>query len=192
MFAMLSGKVIDKTQGKLVLDISGVGYEINVPLTYNASCGDNLSLFIKTIVREDDISLFGFQNKEEKEAFVLLKTVSGIGARTALAVISYYSVSDLSQIFISQNAKLLSRVPGIGLKTAQRMIVDLKEKFVNIGSPNISSLPQNQAYDDLLCALISLGFKQNQAEKALALKFDDINSGRALEDVLRETLQSLA
>ena len=192
MIAMLSGKVVQKNEGKVVVDINGVGYEVNIPHSLVLSCGDIVNLHIKTIVREDDISFFGFKNKEKKDIFILLKSVSGIGAKTALAVISYYSINDLSQIIVTKNAKLLSKVPGIGLKTAERMIVDLKEKFGRLGTASSTNIENNESYDDLLNALINLGFKQNQAQKALESKLNDINSGRALEDVLREILQGIA
>lgn len=192
MFAMLSGKVLERADGKITLDVNGVGYEVNVPLSASVNNGETLTLYIKTLVREDDISLYGFKDKEEKNIFTLLKSVSGVGAKTALAIISFYSPSDLSSIIISKNSKSLSKVPGIGLKTAERLIVELKEKFEK-GFKNISTVEdKSNEYDDLFNALLGLGYKAQQAESALKNKINDIKNKKPLEQILREVLQGLS
>jgi holliday junction DNA helicase RuvA len=188
MFAMLKGKVKDKYDTKLVIDVAGVGYEVNVANVLAFENDQEVLLHIKTIVREDDISLYGFNKKEEKKIFTLLKSVNGVGSKTALSVLSYYSIDDIINIISSQNTKLLSKVPGIGAKTAERMILELKEKF----KTSSFSSEKNSSYNDLFNALISLGFNATKAELALKQKIEDINKGRPLEDILREALQALA
>jgi len=188
MYAMLKGKVVDREDSKLIVDVNGVAYEVNVAHSLVFDNGDDVVLYIKTIVREDDISLYGFKNKEEKKIFTLLRSVSGVGAKTALSILSYYSVEDISNIIANQNVKLLAKVPGIGLKTAERLIVELKEKFEAYLN---NAYNQGGAYNDLLNALLNLGFKQNKVELALKQKLDDIKNNKPLELILRETLQIL-
>lgn len=193
MFAMLSGKVIERIEGKLTIDVQGVGYEVNVPLSMSVSNNEHVKLYIKTLVREDDISLYGFKDKEEKNIFTLLKSVSGVGARTALAIISFYSSSDLSSIIISKNSKRLSKVPGIGLKTAERLIIELKEKFEKGFGKSLAGVEdKSNEYEDLFNALLGLGYKAQQIEAALKHKIDDIKNKKPLEQILREILQGLS
>jgi len=188
MYAMLKGKVVDREDTKVMVDVHGVVYEVNVAHSLVFNKDEDIVLYIKTIVREDDISLYGFKTKEEKKVFSLLRSVSGVGAKTVLSILSYYSIQDVSSIIASQNVKLLSKVPGIGVKTAERLIVELKDKF----EVYLNAYQEGGAYNDLLNALISLGFKQNKAELALKQKLEDIKNNKPLELILRETLQLLA
>jgi len=198
MIAMLKGKIVDVKNSEAVLDVNGVGYSVHVPAAYLKKAGEEAVLFIKTVVREDDISLFGFETLEEKQTFNLLKTVSGIGSKTALAIISFYSVSDLVRIISGQDAKTLSRVPGIGQKTAERVIVELKEKistYDGISGANVSGVARpsvaNSLYEQLLQALLGLGYKHSEAINALNKQNDAIKNSQPIEKILRETLRGM-
>lgn len=190
MFAMLNGIVLEKQESKIIIDINGVGYEVNIPISTVIEIGKKIKLYIKTVVREDDISLFGFNSKEEKNIFNMLRSVSGIGAKTALAVLSFYDPNDLNQIMLNKNAKLLSKVPGIGLKTAERIIVDLKEKFHNISKLKYSSSYDTNVYNDLFSALLSLGFKEDKVYNVL--KNQDMSGAKSTEEILKDVLKSFA
>lgn len=193
MFAMLRGKVLERSEGKITVDVNGVGYEVSVPLSMSVKEDEMVNLYIKTLVREDDISLYGFKDKEEKNIFTLLKSVSGVGSKTALAIISFYNTNDLCSIIISKNSKSLSKVPGIGLKTAERLIVELKDKFEKGIAKNFTRVDDKTGeYEDLFNALLGLGFKPLEAEKALKNKIDDIKLKKPIEKILREILQGLA
>jgi len=194
MIAVLKGNFVDIVAGEAVIDVNGVGYAVRVPATYTAERGSVVKLYIDTVVREDSITLFGFNNVSEKEVFRKLYSVSGVGPKTALAIISFFSVSDLVKIISSKDAGLLSKVPGIGKKTAERVIIELRDK---IGVPDTSQTvsfagEKRSTYDELIEALVGFGYKRNEAVDALRPRMDDINSGRKVEEILRETLRSMA
>jgi holliday junction DNA helicase RuvA len=165
-----------------------------VPATYTAERGSVVKLYIDTVVREDSITLFGFNSVSEKEVFRKLYSVSGVGPKTALAIISFFSVGDLVKIISSKDAGLLSKVPGIGKKTAERVIIELRDKIgVSDSSPTVSFAGEKRStYDELVEALVGFGYKRNEAVDALRPRMDDINNGRKVEEILRETLRSMA
>ena len=169
MIGRITGTLLEKNPPLILVDVGGVGYEIDVPMStfYNLpATGEKVSLHTHLIVREDGHFLYGFASEGERAAFRQLLKISGIGARTALAVLSGMSVAELAQAVTLQEAGRLTKVPGIGKKTAERLLLELKGKLgADIGMPTGAG---NEAQSDILQALVALGY--NDKEAALALK----------------------
>jgi Holliday junction DNA helicase RuvA len=169
MIGQLTGTLIDKNPPEVMVDCHGVGYEVSVPMStfYNLpALGEKVKLLTHFVVREDAQLLYGFATAEERAAFRQLVKISGVGPRTALSVLSGMSVADLAQAITQQEAGRLVKVPGIGKKTAERLLLELKGKLgADIGAVADSGSP---AQSDILQALIALGY--NDKEAALALK----------------------
>jgi len=201
MIALLTGRLAFKAPTHLALDVQGVGYEVFIPLsTYYGlpNLNETASLSIHTHVREDAIQLFGFLTSQEKEAFVLLTSVSGIGPKLALSVLSFLSVSDLASAIRAADVEKLATVPGIGKKSAGRIALELKDKLTKLDpSPSVSSRMPGEGkldttFDDALSALVNLGYRPQEAKGALQqvkkLKPESI----ALNDLIRDGLRELA
>jgi Holliday junction DNA helicase RuvA len=195
MIATLTGRLKRKATDYLIVDVSGVGYQVQVPLsTFDnlADDGEEVSLLIHTHLREDSLSLFGFLTQAEKDLFLLLLGVSGIGPRLAMGILSSQSVQDLSHAIQDSDESKLSTIPGIGKKTAARMVLELKDK-IKLLAP--SRAPEPAAIDagdveDAVSALINLGYKKYLAEEALK----KVRQGRpviAIEELIREALNVL-
>ena len=169
MISRISGILLEKNPPQVVVDVHGVGYELDVPMStfYNLpENGDKLSLLTHFVVREDGHFLYGFASEGERFAFRQLLRISGVGARMALSVLSGLSVSDLAQVVSRQEVGRLTKVPGIGTKTAERLLLELKGKLgADIGLP---ATPASDAQADIQQALIALGYSDKEA--ALALK----------------------
>jgi holliday junction DNA helicase RuvA len=177
---------VAKTPPQVLIDVAGVAYEVDVPMsTFYAlpATGETLSLFTHLIVREDAHNLYGFASAEERTAFRQLIRISGIGARTALAVLSGMSVSDLAQSVAEQDAARLTRVPGIGKKTAERLLLELKGKVAEGGEAR----PGGRA-SEVLQALVALGYSEKEA--AAAVK--DLAADLPVADAIRAALKTLA
>jgi Holliday junction DNA helicase RuvA len=195
MIAWLSGKIRNKGADSLIIDVSGVGYQVAVPFsTYGgiSDDGEDVGLHIHTHVREDSLSLFGFLTEAEKTMFLLLLGVSGIGPKLALAILSSLSVQDLSHAILASDASRLGMIPGIGKKTAARMVLELKDKMKLI-MPAISeplSGPTGASDDneDVISALVNLGYKRPQAEETVK-KIRHARPDLAVEELIREALQ---
>ena len=175
-----------KTPPQVLIDVAGVAYEVDVPMsTFYAlpPTGETLTLFTHLIVREDAHNLYGFASAEERTAFRQLIRISGIGARTALAVLSGMSVSDLAQSVAEQDAARLTRVPGIGKKTAERLLLELKGKVAEGGEAR----PGGRA-SEVLQALVALGYSEKEA--AAAVK--DLAADLPVADAIRAALKTLA
>jgi len=193
MIAMLRGKFLDMFAGEGILDVNGVGYAVRVPATYIAKKSDDVTLYIDTVVREDSINLFGFETIAERNCFRVLYSASGVGPKTAMGIMSFYSVSDLERIMANRDVLSLSKVPGIGKKTAEKMVVELKDKLgVNLSQGAYAySGTEMSVYEELVQALVNFGYKRNDAINALKPKTEDINKGRPVEEILRETLRGM-
>jgi len=194
MIAMLTGNIVELNGGEAVLDVNGVGYSVRVPATYLPKQKNDVKLHIDTVVREDSITLFGFETLSEKVMFKQLYSVSGVGPRTALAIVSFYSANDLRRIIASKDIGQLSKVPGIGKKTAERVIVELKDKLgLQTSDDTIVEYAgeSRSVYDELMQALMNFGYKRNEAIDALKPRLDDINKGKPLEEILRSTLRGM-
>jgi Holliday junction DNA helicase RuvA len=179
----------------LIVDVSGVGYQVSVPLsTYYQmpDSGGTVSLYIHTHLREDSLSLFGFLTQAEKEMFLQLMAVSGIGPKLALAVLSTLSVHDLSHAIQTSDDSRLCTIPGIGKKTAARMVLELKDKLSRsapLASPG-ETTASSCDIEDVVSALVNLGYKKPLAEEALR-KVREGRSGLSVEELIREALNAL-
>ncbi len=200
MIALLTGKLAFKAPTHLTLDVQGVGYEVFIPLsTYYAlpNLDEPTSLSIHTHVREDAIQLFGFLSSGEKEAFVLLTGVSGIGPKLALSVLSTLSVPDLASAIQSGDIEKLATVPGVGKKSAGRMALELKDRVVRL-HPASSHTPTQQAealdpvYDDAFSALMNLGYRGADVKDALKRVKHVRGETMVLKELIRDTLKELA
>lgn len=169
MIGRLSGILLEKNPPQLLIDCNGVGYEVGVPMStfYNLpALGEKVALLTHLAIREDAHVLYGFGSVEERNVFKQLIKISGVGARTALSILSGMSVQDLAQAVTLQEAGRLTRVPGIGKKTAERLLLELKGKLGADLGP-VGSTHGNDASGDILNALIALGYSDKEAMLAL-------------------------
>ena len=190
MIGKLTGTLLEKNPPEVLLDCHGVGYEVQVPMStfYNLpALGERVSLLTQFIVREDAQLLYGFASVQERAAFRELIKVAGVGPRTALAVLSGMGVGDLAQAITLQEAGRLVKVPGIGKKTAERLLLELKGKL-GAELSGAAALAKSDAQADILQALLALGY--NDKEAAAALKA--LPAEVAVSDVIRLALKSLA
>jgi Holliday junction DNA helicase RuvA len=189
MIGRLSGILLDKNPLQLIVDCQGVGYEVSVPMStfYQLpSVGEKVVLLTHFVVREDAQLLFGFGTAQERELFRELIKISGVGARTALALLSGMSVADLAQAVTLQEAGRLTRIPGIGKKTAERLLLELKGKLgPDLGTGGAVAQDSNS---DILNALLALGYSDKEA--ALALK--QVPAGSSVSDGIRHALKALS
>ena len=169
MIGRLSGILLEKNPPQLLIDCNGVGYDVGVPMStfYNLpGLGEKVALLTHLAIREDAHVLYGFGSEEERNVFKQLIKISGVGARTALSILSGMSVQDLAQTVTLQEAGRLTKVPGIGKKTAERLLLELKGKLgANLGP--VGSAHGNDASGDILNALIALGYLDKEAMLAL-------------------------
>lgn len=197
MIALLNGTMRHKTPGHVIIVTHGVGYSVEIPLSsyYSLPEEGDATLHIYTHVREDTLKLFGFPTLAEKESFILLMGINGIGPKVALNILSHMSCSDLYQALLNEDVACLTTLPGIGKKTAERMILELREKVRKLASPeNIKEQSPNIAggsdsSDDVLSALISLGYKEKQARNVLTKM--DIHAEATTQEILKQALQHL-
>lgn len=198
MIEYIKGELTEITPAMAVIECNGLGYGINVSLnTYSAIQGKKeVKLYIYESIREDAYILYGFATKQERELFLLLISVSGIGGNTARMILSALTPSELCNVISSGNDKLLKTVKGIGLKTAQRIIVDLKDKIstTDIGtsttSAPISITANNKIYEEAIAALTMLGFAQAPSQKVVAAILKE-EPDAAVEKVIKLALKRL-
>jgi holliday junction DNA helicase RuvA len=200
MIASLTGRLAFKAPTHLVLDVHGVGYEVLIPLsTYYGlpNLSESTSLSVHTHVREDAIQLFGFLTSQEKDAFVLLTSVSGVGPKLALSLLSALPVSSLVSAIRSGDVEKLTTVPGIGTKSAGRLVLELKDKVEKLHTGAASahesaSQGQDAIFDDALSALVNLGYRPQDAKDALKQVKKATTGSIVLKDMIREALKELA
>lgn len=193
MYEYLSGKIVQLTPTYVVLDNHGTGYQLHCTLATYSSLqhGMDVTLYTHFIVREDAHLLFGFANREEREIFRLLISVSGIGPNTARVILSSLSPSELTSAIITGNVALLKKAKGVGLKTAERVIVDLRDKIGKAtGDTNIFTSKDNTKREEALSALITLGFTRNASEKALEKVLADLPEA-SVDVIIKQTLKYL-
>ena len=187
MIGRLSGKLLSKQPPQVLVEAAGVGYEIDVPMsTLYAlpAAGDPVTLHTHLVVREDAHVLYGFATLEERAAFRQLIRISGVGARTALAVLSGLSVAELGTAVATQDAARLTKVPGIGKKTAERLLLELKGKIADA----LPAEAKGGAGGDVLHALVGLGYSEKEALAAVR----GLPAGIAVADGIRQALKALA
>ena len=193
MIAQIKGRLVEKTPTYVVIDCGGVGYEINISLnTFSALDNEELCfLFTHFIVREDAQLLYGFKEKSERELFRLLISVSGVGASTAMMILSSLSPKETKQAILSGDVNTLKSVKGIGAKSAERIIIDLRDKIGKVEGADSNSVSSNNTIkEEALSALVMLGFAKNSAEKALA-KIMSSGEELSVENLIKRTLKNL-
>ncbi|MFA5354780.1 MAG: Holliday junction branch migration protein RuvA [Thermodesulfovibrionales bacterium] len=189
MIASLRGRLLSKKPDNVIIEAAGVGYGVQVPLTLLASLpaeGKEVFLYIYTHVREDILQLFGFQTEDEKRIFTSLIGISGIGPKIALSILSAISPEKFHRVIDSEDVELLCRVPGLGKKTAQRLILELKEKLPSLMK---GRKDKDDVFDDTLSALVNLGYKRTTANDVLEKAWSA--GHRDIESLLRESLKHL-
>ena len=200
MIARLSGEIVHKAPDYMVVDVGGVGYQVHVPLSVFCSVPTSgaITLFIHTAVREDAINLYGFLTMFDRELFSCLLSISGVGPKLALAILSNMQASEFCRSIEQHDIRRLSSVPGIGKKTAERLLLELKEKIHRLApsETDAPALPANNApsaayaREDALTALVALGYKEHQAQKALDQL--DVDAQTTVEQLLRGALKLLS
>jgi len=197
MIALLTGRLAHKSPEFIVLDVNGVGYRVQIPFSTYYDLpdeGSSISLNIYTQVKEDAINLYGFRTLEEKTFFQLLISVTGIGPKLGKDILSNVPVTELAQALSQGNLARLSSIPGIGRKTAERLVLELKSKVLKLDM----ALPAQEGSrpaaasavtDDVASALINLGYKEAVVNKALAEV--EVSAGTSMEDVLKRALKLL-
>jgi holliday junction DNA helicase RuvA len=194
MYAFLEGKLAYKSPAMVHLDVNGVGYEVNISLnTYtHVQNLEKARLFTHLQVKEDGHVLYGFFEKQEKEVFVLLIGVSGIGAATARMMLSSLRPEEVSRAILQGNIKLLESVKGIGRKTAERLVLELKDKLGKISTDTGFSVPLgNRLEQDALNALVALGISRPQAEQSIQKVILSEPSVSLLEDLIKKALKAI-
>ena len=191
MIGRIHGILLQKNPPQLLVDCQGVGYEIDVPMStfYDLpSVGEKVSLFTHLAIREDAHVLYGFASLDERALFRQLIRISGVGARTALALLSGLSVKDMSQAVALQDASRLTRIPGIGKKTAERLLLELKGKLETGALSAISGTVLNNAMADIQNALLALGY----SEKETLLAIKQVPSDCSVSDGIKMALKALS
>lgn len=190
MIGRLSGTLLEKHPPTVLVDVGGVGYELDVPMStfYDLpALGAPVTLLVQPVVREDAHLLYGFLRADERDAFRQLIRISGVGARTALAVLSGLSVADLAQAVARQDAGRLQKVPGIGRKTAERLLLELEGKLAQAPVGDVRVAPRD-AGADVLHALLALGYSEREAGAAVR----QLPAGVAVSDGIKQSLKLLA
>ncbi|ODN43814.1 Holliday junction branch migration protein RuvA [Piscirickettsia litoralis] len=196
MIGQLTGTVVDVSLDSLIVDVSGVGYEVFVPVPTLASYGEigqRLTLYTHLIIREDAHSLYGFEERAAKALFRVLLKANGVGPKLAMAILSTMSVAEFIQTVTLQDITALTRLPGVGKKTAERLVIELKDKLSQFESQDIAikvskvSVSRQPVLTDAISALIALGYKDPDAEKMASTVYEE---GLACEDVIRLALKN--
>ena len=204
MIAHLTGKLFAKHATSVVVDVQGVGYEVTIPVTtfYDLEeAGAQVSLRIYTHVREDALQLFGFRTERERELFTLLISVSGIGPKSAVAMLSGMSADEIVTAIRTNNYARLTSIPGVGRKTAERLVIELRDKMAALSSPALeqeiaagasgAAQSEDALREDTLAALLQLGFPRPAAEKAIGGAMQE-GGDLSVETLLRRSLRQLS
>lgn len=204
MIAHLTGTLLAKEATSLIVDVGGVGYEVTIPLStfYDLEeIGSPVKLRIYTHVREDTLQLYGFKTARERELFMRLISVSGIGPKLGITLLSGMSAEEMIAAIRNNNLARLTLIPGVGRKTAERLVVELRDKIAALSAAEIADegkhtesseiLVEDAAHADALSALVNLGYQRQAAEKAITFA---LNEGGAItvESILRRSLRRLA
>lgn len=195
MFAYLKGLLSYKDPTTAIVDVSGVGYQVNIPLsTYEAlpHLNERVKLLIYYHVREDTQMLFGFASQEEKDLFLMLIGVSGIGPKMALGILSGTTPVQFRERIISGDLKALTLIPGIGIKTAKRIMIELRERLVGVDEEFPEEVGgATQISDEALKALLSLGYRRYEALKALRKAYKELGDGEPVEKYIKAAISKM-
>ena len=189
MIGRLSGKLIEKQPPQIIVDVQGLGYEVDVPMStfYNLpGLGETITLFTHLVVREDAHLLYGFGSDDERRAFRQLLKISGVGPKLALSVLSGLSVADLAQTVAMQETGRLTKIPGVGKKTAERLVLELRDKLDHVSSVAGSSATPKASSGDVLNALLTLGYNEREAQWALKQIPNDLNVSESIRQALKQ------
>lgn len=194
MIAHLRGKLVNKSSTEIVVDCGGVGYSAMVSVNTSDSLppdGNDVMVYTLLIHREDAMQLFGFKDISEREAFKMLISVSGIGGRIALGILSSLTVASLQQFVLAGNLVALQKLPGIGRKTAERLILELKDKIINLGVVDTSDTGISNIFirQEAMAALITLGYNQLVADKAVKKAMSESDSELSAEKLIKSALK---
>ncbi|WP_036300724.1 Holliday junction branch migration protein RuvA [Methylotenera sp. L2L1] len=188
MIGRLSGTLLEKTPPLVLIDCNGVGYECEVPMStfYNLpAIGEKVVMLTHFVVREDAQLLYGFGTTQERATFRQLLKVNGIGAKSALSILSGLSIDDLVQAVALQEPSMLTRVPGVGKKTAERLLLELKDKFTIDGVAAMSEHQPKSATSDVLNALLALGYNEREAVAAVKLLDKEVSVTDGIKQALK-------
>ena len=195
MIAHLRGTLLSKHPNQVVVETAGVGYEVNISVpTFSElpANGSEVALHVHTHVREDLIALYGFLRSAEKHLFEKLITVSGIGPKLAITILSGMAADEMAAAIRGNDVARLTRIPGIGKKTAERMVLELRDKLPETAGTSTLSLPAlNPVEEDVMSALVNLGYQRAAAEKALASVMKNVRTG-SFDAMFRDALASLS
>jgi Holliday junction DNA helicase RuvA len=196
MIAVLRGRLLEKHPSRLIVDVHGVGYDVQVPVSTFYQAGEvssEVTLRVHTHVREDQIALFGFATTLEHELFERLIAVNGIGPKLALAVLSGIESADFVRAVQQGDVTRLTRIPGVGRKTEERMTLELRDRLpaVDVAAPAVIAAPDEGSRADVISALVNLGYPRPQADKALDALSRDAD-GLSFEELLRRALRHLS
>jgi len=196
LIAYLEGKLIEKSPTHLILEVNGVGYSVNIPVsTYShlGETGGKVKVLTYQHVREDELTLYGFATRQEKELFELLISVNGVGPRVALGILSCISVEEFQRSVLQEDLSVLTTISGVGKKTAQRLIVELKEKLgkIDLGVKKRTEAEgvYTPAQDEALSALVSLGYTKLEAKKALQMVTREAKQALPVEELIKRALK---
>ena len=197
MLHYIKGTMAMRIEGGVVVETGGIGYEIYVPdnsAVYLLHEGDPVTLYLSMTVREDDVSLYGFSDREGLSLFKMLITVNGIGAKAAMAILSVAPVREIKQAILFEDADFLTRASGVGKKTAQRVVLELRDKIGSLSPDFPEKLPDSAAptalgaRNEAIAALVALGYSRNEAASAIAAVHDD---GLTSEEYIKRALKML-
>lgn len=202
MIAYLSGKLLEKQANTAIVDVGGVGYEVSIPLSTFYELGDvgsDVNLRIYTHVREDAIQLFGFKTLRERDLYLRLVSVQGIGPKMGIAMLSGMSADEIIMAIRTDDLARLTSIPGVGRKTAERLVIELRDKISELSAGGTTkhdaldstSLPSDAVFEDALSALVNLGYQRPAAEKALKRAAQE-GIEISVQKLLRRALQVLA
>ncbi len=197
MIAYLEGKLVEKNPTLLILEVNGVGYAVNIPVsTYGSlvETGQMVKILTYQHVREDELKLYGFSTKPEKELFELLIAVNGVGPRMALSILSCISVQEFQRSVLQEDLDVLTAISGVGKKKAQRLIVELKEKLSKVDLGERKDLREEEAIltpavDEAALALMSLGYTKVDARRALDKVTEETKEALSVEELIKRVLK---
>ncbi len=197
MIAYLEGKLVEKSPTLLILEVNGVGYSVNIPVSTFSNLGetgDVVKILTYQHVREDELKLYGFSTKPEKELFELLISVNGVGPRLALSILSCVSVNQFQKSVVQEDLDVLTTIAGVGKKKAQRLIVELKEKLSKVDLGERKELKDKEAavapaHEEAVMALVSLGYTKPDARKALERVTKEEKEALPVEELIKRALK---
>jgi Holliday junction DNA helicase RuvA len=197
LIAYLEGKLVEKSPTRLIVEVNGVGYSVDIPVsTYSnlAETGETVRVLTCQQVREDELKLYGFSTKPEKELFELLINVNGVGPRMALSILSCIPAADFQRSVLQEDMDILTAISGVGKKTAQRLIVELKEKLSKMDLGERRELKDREptfapAHEEAVLALVSLGYTKPDAKRALEAVVVEIKEPLPVEELIKRALK---